>query len=173
MSEQNPPVVIVRVMEEEDVKPIVRAFAEQGWDKPERQYRHYLEESRQGLRQVLLAEHQGEFAGYVTIVWESDYAPFRNARIPEIVDFNVLIRHQRQGVGTVLMTEAERCIAVRSPIAGIGVGLTADYGAAQVLYVKRGYIPDGRGMMQNGQSIRQGEQIMVDHGLVIYFTRPV
>ena len=35
--------------------------------------------------------------------------------------------------------------AGRSPLAGIGFGLYADYGAAQRLYVKCGYLPDGRG----------------------------
>ena len=35
--------------------------------------------------------------------------------------------------------------AQRSDHAGIGFGLYADYGAAQRLYIKRGYIPDGRG----------------------------
>ena len=107
----------------------------------------------------------------MTVVWESDYPPFRDAGIPEIVDFNVLIKHQRLGIGTALLDEAERRIAVRSPVAGIGVGLTADYGAAQVLYVRRGYIPDGRGMTQAGRAIRNGEQITVDDDLAIYFTK--
>ena len=113
----------------------------------------------------------GEFAGYVTVVWESDYPPFRDAGIPEIVDFNVLIKFQRQGVGTVLLDGAERCIAERSRVAGIGVGLTADYGAAQVLYVKRGYIPDGRGLAQAGRAIRHGEQVTVDDDLAVYFMK--
>ncbi len=128
--------VLVRTMQAEDTAVVAAAFAAQGWHKPVEQYTRYLEESVQGQRVVLLAEHAGEFAGYVTIVWESDYPPFREAGIPEIVDFNVLIKHQRGGIGTALLDEAERRIAMRSPVAGIGVGLTADYGAAQVLYVE-------------------------------------
>jgi ribosomal protein S18 acetylase RimI-like enzyme len=89
------------------------------------------------------------------------------------VDFNVLIKRQRRGIGTALMDEAERRIAARSAVAGIGVGLTADYGAAQVLYCKRGYVPDGCGAIQRGQAIRYGEQILVDDDLVIYLTRRV
>lgn len=163
--------VHVRTMVAEDVAPIATAFAAQGWDKPQAQYTRYLEESTQGQRVVLLAEHDGEFAGYVTVVWVSDYPPFRAANIPEIVDFNVLIKYQRRGVGTALLDEAERRIAARSDVAGIGVGLTADYGAAQVLYVKRGYIPDGRGMAQAGRAIRHGEQVRVDDDLALYFTK--
>jgi ribosomal protein S18 acetylase RimI-like enzyme len=163
--------VLVRTMRAEDAAAVAAAFAAQGWYKPVEQYTRYLAESAQGQRVVLLAEHVGEFAGYVTIVWESDYPPFRDAAIPEIVDFNVLIKYQRRGIGTALLDEAERRIAVCSPVAGIGVGLTADYGAAQVLYVKRGYIPDGRGAVQYGQAVRHGERITVDDALAIYFTK--
>jgi ribosomal protein S18 acetylase RimI-like enzyme len=51
----------------------------------------------------------------------------------------VLPRYRRQAIGTKLMDEAERLILERSPIIGIGVGLDSDCGAAQRLYVKRGY----------------------------------
>jgi len=96
---------------------------------------------------------------------------FREAGIPEIADFNVLIKYQRKGIGTRLMDEAERRIAQRSSIAGIGVGLTSDYGAAQVLYVKRGYVPDGHGICSDGQSLEYGEQISIDDDLVLYLTK--
>jgi GNAT superfamily N-acetyltransferase len=163
--------VVIRPLCAEDIEPVVRAFRAQGWDKPPQQYRRYLAESACGARTVWLAETAGEFAGYVTVVWASGYAPFRQAHIPEIVDFNVLIKHRRRGIGTALMEAAERAIAARSPLAGIGVGLTADYGPAQVLYARRGYVPDGGGAIQRGQAIRYGAQIVVDDDLVIYLTR--
>jgi GNAT superfamily N-acetyltransferase len=163
--------IAIRPMTAADVEPVVRAFRAQGWNKPPVQYLRYLEESSRAERTVLLAEYALTFAGYVTVVWESDYAPFRSARIPEIVDFNVLIEYRRRGIGTALMDAAERLIAARSPLAGIGVGLTADYGAAHVLYSQRGYVPDGCGALQHGQPIRWGEQIVVDDDLVLYLTR--
>jgi GNAT superfamily N-acetyltransferase len=163
--------ISIRVMQEADCALISQGFADQGWDKPISQYLRYLRESKEGLRVVLLAEYDGQFAGYLTIVWESTYPPFRTEGIPEIVDFNVLQKYRRLGVGRMLMDEAERRMAERSPIAGIGVGVTADYGAAQVLYVKRGYVPDGRGLFQNGQHVRPGEQVRADDSLVLYFAR--
>lgn len=166
-----PSPVAIRPMMVEDIEPVVRAFQAQGWNKPQEQYRRYLEECERGARAVLLAEVAGDFAGYVTVVWESGYAPFRQARIPEIADFNVLIKHRRCGSGTALMDAAERMIAARSPVAGIGVGLAADYGPAQALYARRGYVPDGCGALQRGQAIRYGEQIIVDDDLVIYLTK--
>jgi ribosomal protein S18 acetylase RimI-like enzyme len=87
------------------------------------------------------------------------------------VDFNVLPWFRRRGIGGQLMDEAERRIAERSPVAGIGVGLSADYGAAQILYIRRGYIPDGRGVSWRGAICQHGDQVSVDDGLVLYFTK--
>jgi GNAT superfamily N-acetyltransferase len=165
------PALAIRPLRAEDCGLISSAFAAQGWDKPLAQYARYWQEQCEGARLVLVAAHGGEFRGYVTIVWESAYAPFREAAIPEIVDLNVLIAHQRQGVGSALLEAAEQQIALRSPRVGIGFGLTADYGAAQVLYVRRGYVPDGRGAYSHDQPLRYGDHAAVDDGLVLYLVK--
>lgn len=152
-------------------KIISEAFAAQGWNKLESGYLNLLKEIQLGNWTMLVAEFEGEFAGYVTVVWESEYPPFRDASIPEIVDFNVLKKFQRQGIGSALLDEAERLIGARSNVAGIGVGLYADYGAAQRLYVKRGYVPDSRGIYQGGKNLAYGDQAIVDDDLVLYFTK--
>jgi ribosomal protein S18 acetylase RimI-like enzyme len=169
-----------------DCAVISDAFRQQGWDKPIQQYEKYLQECREGKRDVLVAEVSGDFAGYLTIVWESGYPPFGETGIPEIVDFNVLIKYRRQGIGTALMDAAESRIVEMQVgrrqgriggdrpaqvIAGIGVGLTPDYGAAQILYVKRGYVPDGRGAVSHEQTIRYGDSIFVDDSLILYLTK--
>jgi ribosomal protein S18 acetylase RimI-like enzyme len=156
-----------------DAPVIARAFAAQGWEKPEVQYYRYYEQTRRGERVALVAEDEAGFAGYVTIEWVSGYLPFREAGIPEIADFNVLIRCRRRGIGTALLDEAERRIAQRSAVAGIGVGLTPDYGAAQILYVRRGYVPDGRGLWQGGRALHYGDSATVNDDLALYFTKPV
>ena len=144
-----------------------------GTTKPEEQYLYYYEQSTRGERVVLVAEDEAGLAGYVTIVWTSDYPPFRAAGIPEIVDFNVFIRCRRRGIGTALLDEAERRIAQRSAVAGIGVGLTPDYGAAHILYVRRGYIPDGRGLWQAGRTLQYGARAIVNDDLALFFTKPL
>ena len=120
---------------------------------------------------MILAEINGSFAGYLTIKWTSDYLPFRARGIPEIVDFNVLKKFQRKGIGTVLMDEAERRIKERSSFAGIGFGVYEDYGPAQILYVKRNYVPDGRGMMKDALPLKYGERVSVDDSLVLYLIK--
>src|SRR5439155_23020356 len=101
----------------------------------------------------------------------SEYEPFYTAAIPEVVDFNVLPHYRRRKIGTRLMDEIESCITQRSKIAGIGVGMYPDYGAAQRLYVLRGYVPDGRGLTYNGRVLQPMEQAINDDGLVLYFTK--
>lgn len=53
----------------------------------------------------------------------------------------------------------------------IGAGLTADYGDAQNLYVKRGYRPDGLGVTSNYQPVSWGDRVIVDDDLVLWFRK--
>lgn len=165
------PFLTIRSLNENDAASISRAFHIQGWHKPAAQYQKYYSEQQSGLRTVLLAECKGNFAGYVTIVWTSGYLPFQRRHIPEIVDFNVLKKYQRKGIGTALMDEAEQRIKQISAIAGIGVGLIRDYGAAQILYIKRGYVPDGRGAILDNEQMNFGDEVVMGDVPVLYFTK--
>lgn len=163
--------IFIRNLEKEDCQIIYDAFQKQGWNKSLEKYEKYLKQQTSGIRQVLIAEYQNEFAGYLTIIWQSSYQPFADKSIPEVVDFNVLIKFRKKGIGSKLMDEAETLIAQKSDLAGIGVGLYSDYGNAQRLYVKRGYIPDGLGIYRNGKHLQPGEKTFVDDGLILYFTK--
>lgn len=170
-TESFPHELTIRLLSSDDIAPIAAAFTALGWDKPASQYERYLAEQTVGDRVVLVAFVDDDFAGYVTIVWHSHYPPFAEANIPEIVDFNVLPFYRRRGIGSRLMDEAERRITERSPVVGIGVGLYADYGTAQRMYARRGYIPDGRGVCYDGQPVRPGQAVPVDDSLVLFFTK--
>jgi GNAT superfamily N-acetyltransferase len=161
----------IRLLESHDIPEIANAFQQLGWNKPASQYERYLIEQAQKIRDVYIAFVQSEFAGYLTICWSSDYEPFRTENIPEIVDFNVLPKFRRQGIGTLLMDKAESEIAKVSSLAGIGVGMDPDYGAAQRLYVLRGYAPDGLGLHYRGHAVKYGEEITVDDNMALYLTK--
>jgi GNAT superfamily N-acetyltransferase len=154
----------------QDPQVFEAAFEAIGWRKPAAQYLRYLDEQTADQRPVLVARIDGVLAGYVTVVWEAAYDPFREARIPEIQDFNVLPQFRRQRIGSALMDAAEALIATRSQTAGIGVGLYPDYGPAQRLYVLRGYVPDGRGIASATVPVRPGQVVRVDDDLALYFT---
>lgn len=163
--------LLIRRLNENDCASISEAFSAQGWDKPVALYQRYLQEQADGARAVLVAEIDGEFAGYVTLLWLSDYPTFRERNIPEIADLNVLKVYQRRGIATALLATAEKLAAKKSLTVGIGFGLHSDYGPAQRLYVKRGYIPDGHGIFQGGRYPAHGDTLRVDDDLALYLTK--
>lgn len=169
--EEESRLIRLRLIKEEDCSVISAAFQNQGWNKPVTQYESYVRLVESGERDVVLATVNEEFAGYLTIQWSSTYQPFREADIPEVVDFNVLRKFQRMGIGTILMDEAELRIGKVSDIVGIGVGLVEDYGPAQVLYARRGYIPDGRGATYQGQTIAYHSHLTAGDDLILHMTK--
>ena len=170
MRDRNP-VIEIRLLQTQDVEQIAKAFQSVKWDKPVSQYQRYLLEQEEGRRIILVAFIDKVFAGYLTIVWKSEYPPFHAENIPEIQDFNILPPYRRRSIGSKLMDEAEQIIASRTSIAGIGVGMTADYGAAQRLYVLRGYVPDGKGLFWRNSPIKYGEQVTVGDDLTLRFIK--
>lgn len=162
---------MIRRLERKDIPEIAHAFQEIGWNKPASQYERYLAQQELGVRDVYVAFIDGKFAGYLTICWESSYQPFFVKSIPEIVDFNVLPKFRRMGIGTQLMDRAENEIVKVNSIAGIGVGMTSDYGAAQKLYILRGYIPDGLGLHWRDHHVQYHEDIVVDDDLALFLTK--
>ncbi|WP_199511210.1 GNAT family N-acetyltransferase [Nucisporomicrobium flavum] len=164
----------IRLLEEHDLEEIPAAFAAIGWPgKDAALYRSYLSDQREGSRTVLVAAVDGRFAGYLTVHWRSGYEPFRAAGTPEITDLNVLPHLRRRGIARALMDRAEALIAERSPTAGIGVGLYADYAAAHLMYLRRGYLPDGRGVAYGATPVPPGTPVRVDDDLALMMTRPL
>ena len=161
----------IRMLEENDISAIAAAFAELGWNKPAALYGRYLMEQSLGICNMYVAFVQEEFAGYLLIYWASGYKAFRDKKIPEIVDFNVLPKFRRMGLGSRLMDKAENEITKVSSLAGIGVGMTPEYGAAQRLYVVRGYVPDGLGLHWRDHYVQYGEAVRVDDDLALYLTK--
>ena len=162
----------MRALDPKDVAPLVVAFAELGWPgKDAALFEGYLTAQARDEIRCLVAVSGDHVAGYVCVEWRSSYAPFAVAGIPEIVDLNVLPRFRRQGLGTALMDAAEADVGSRSAVAGLGVGLYADYGDAWRVYIARGYVPDGRGVMYEGRAVVPGAVIPIDDSAVMMLTK--
>lgn len=141
----------IRKMQESDIKDLSRGFISQGWTGREEILTRYFKEQESGEREVLVAEVKGALAGYITILPSAKHGPFAEI-YPELSDFNVFEPFQNQGIGNLLMEEAEKRVKLTSDKVTLGVGLHSGYGPAQRLYIKRGYIPDGTGVWyQNHQ----------------------
>jgi ribosomal protein S18 acetylase RimI-like enzyme len=142
-----------------------------GWSKPDGYFAGCCHRQAQGACVLLVAAEGEQYAGHVIVEWASSYPHFRENGIPEISDLIVLPAYRQQGVATALVDEAEAIIRQRSPVAGIGVGLYADYGAAQRMYVLRGYIPDGYGVMYNDAAVTPGTTVPVDDALNLFLVK--
>lgn len=159
-------------LQKSDLDEIVLAFKQIGWHKPKSIYETYLEEQSSGVRSALVARVNGKFCGYVTIKWITDYPLFAENNIPEIADLNVLPDYRKQGIGTKLIGAFEQAAKEQGrALIGLGVGLTADYGSAQRLYIHLGYIPDGKGVHYKCQAVKYSELVPVDDDLILYLIK--
>ena len=160
----------IRKMQTSDVKELSQGFINQGWSGREEILTRYFLEQECGEREVLVAEVGGALAGYVTILPCAKQGPFAEI-YPELSDFNVFEPFQNQGIGNLLLEEAEKRVRLISDKVTLGVGLHSGYGPAQRLYIKRGYIPDGTGVWyQNHQPAMNA--VCEDIGdLVLYLSK--
>lgn len=138
----------------------------------EAEARSYLADHAEPEGTSFVAAHGHDVIGYLAIVWESNYAGFRSRGIPLVHQVAVAGPFRRRGVATLLLDAAEQ-LALDRGIAtlGITVGLSDEYGPAQRLYGRRGYIPDGRGACRGLRPLSKGMQVTVDDDLIIWLTK--
>jgi len=106
-----------------------------------------------------------------SLVLESNYPPFRERGVPEVIDLNVAPLSRQRGVASRILDEAERLAFEHSDAVGIGFGLHPGYRAAQRLYVLRGYVPDGHGVFCRGRFPEEGEQVTLNDDLVLHLIK--
>jgi len=96
------------------------------------------------------------------------YPPFAERRIPAISDLVVAEHARRRGLATRLISSFQDMARERACAEiGVGVGLYKDYGAAQRLYAKLSYIPDGRSITCRETPVDPGASYRVDDDLVL------
>ena len=160
----------IRKMQESDIKNLSQGFISQGWPGREEILARYFLEQKSKEREVLVAEIDGVVAGYITILPDAKQGPFAGMA-PELSDFNVFEPFQNQGIGNLLLEEAEKRVKLISDKVTLGVGLHSGYGPAQRLYMKRGYIPDGTGVWYQNQPLEMNTTIQNNDDLVLYLSK--
>ena len=91
--------------------------------------------------------------------------------LPETVDFGVLEKFRGRGIGSRLMDEAEKIASSYADIVYLGVGLHSGYGSAQRMYLKRGYLPDGKGVYYQGAPAVPYSDGTNDDELALYLSK--
>lgn len=164
---------IRKMKDEKDIKIVHQGLEKHNIGKPLDYITRCWSENISGERITLIAFYGDEFAGWLHLLKKSNYPFFVEMGIPEINNFDVVPPLRRRGIGNALMEEIENIAFKTSRIVGIGVGLYSDYGNAQRLYVKRGYIPDGRGVSFNNKLVKPGDMVKVDDDLVLFLTKQI
>lgn len=161
--------LLIRSLKETDAIELSKGFEQQGWNKPVSQFERYLNEQNNQERQVFVAEFEDNVAGYVTLLPKTLAGPFQG--LPEVADFNVLIKYRENGIGSKLLDIVEDEVKKVSDTVTLGVGMHYGYGPAQRMYVKRGYIPDGSGVWYKDRQLEQYAPCSNDDGLVLYMSK--
>lgn len=163
--------ILIRDMLQEDAQIITDEENAQGWHQKIEKYEMRLQHQAEKKAIALVAEYKGNIAGYINIYPDAKAGPFVNQDYPEIVDFGVLVKYRRHGIGTKLMDVAEEIALQYSTVVYLSVGVHNGYGSAQRMYVKRGYIPDGSGVWYGNKVCEQYADCCNDDDLVLYFSK--
>jgi predicted N-acetyltransferase YhbS len=133
----------------------------------------HFEDHENGASTTILGCEDGRLVGIVTIRWYSRYPLFRERQIPLIQNIEIRYEDRGRGLGNQMLERTEQEVARRSPIAGLVVGITEDYGPAQRLYARRGFVPDGRGVCHQFTPLQNGDVVTVDHDLLLWLVKDV
>ena len=164
--------LIIRNMVEADARIFTDEENAQGWRTDISKYLARLQDQTAGKCVSLTAVYKGLPVGYVNVYFKGLGGAFSGKGFPEIVDFGVLEKYQRKGIGSKLMDVAEEIAGQYANMVWLGVGLHSGYGSAQRMYVKRGYIPDGTGIWYRDKPCVQYEtEIANDDDLVLFLSK--
>jgi GNAT superfamily N-acetyltransferase len=155
-----------------DIPKILAADGGDWWRRDGAYWIGCLAEQGAGHRLAVVAADADGIIGYSYLNWHSQYPRFQARNIPEISDLRVAARHRRRGVATSIIAHFEEVarLAGRDAI-GIGVGIYKDYGAAQRLYARLGFVPDGWGVTYDNADVRPGATVTVDDKLILWLVR--
>lgn len=127
-----------------------------------------IEGIESGAWTALMAVAGGRDIGGGYINWRPKYRLYERLGLPEVQDLRVLEAYRRHGAGEALVTAAEDRARKRGCTGlGISVGLHAGFGAAQRLYTRLGFMPDGLGVTYDREPVPEGEKRPIDDDLAL------
>ena len=163
--------LIIRTMTAEDIPSILNNYMEQGEQKPLDVLQYYLNAQDNGELYMFIAQYDNDVAGYVVLYPQTKFGAFGGKGIPKLADFIVFTKYRRKGIGNNILDAAEAKAAEISNSLSLSVGLHSGYGAAQRIYVKRGYVPDGSGLWYDNEPVGYGVQCPNDDDLEMFFLK--
>ena len=155
-------------------KSNIKALCDLDVKKPDGFFEKCLAAQQDGHREILISVYEERLTGFVILNWRPQYAFYKRLEIPEIQDLIVMPEMRQQGIATALIAACEERARARGCThIGIAVGLDPGYGAAQRLYVKQGYIPDGHGITYDREAVKAGDIRPVDDDLCLMMVKEI
>lgn len=156
----------------EDLDTLIEeySFPWEALEKTQEKWNRYYTEHQNEKRTVALLKANKKIVGYGSLLYTPECPFFSDT--PEISDVWIHEKHRRVGLGSSLIHWFENLAKKKGyKDIGIGVGLYSDYGPAQKLYVKLGYVPDGNGITYQCQKTIPGEPYPLDDDLVLWLKK--
>jgi len=166
--------IAIRKASPEDVGTLYDLSAAMGHAKEPDYFERCFAMQEDGALDVYIAAVHDKVAAYGLLSWRPKYSYYKTHNIPEIQDLNVRPAMRRKGIAKAMIEYCENAARKKAySQMGISVGLTANYGAAQRLYTKLGYIPDGNGVTYDRAAIQAGEFRMIDNNLCLMMVKHI
>ena len=161
----------IRSMILEDAKILYDEYLSYGWHPQIKIYEDYYKEQEAGERLVFIAEYKGQVKGQCTLILHPTEGPWGGKIYPEIADLRVFLDIRGKGIGNKLLDVAEGEAIKLSDMVFLAVGVHSGYGAAQRIYIKRGYIPDGSGVWYQNKVLDQYAPCINDDDLLLFLSK--
>lgn len=142
--------IIIRQMSEMDISQICQASGDNS-EETVGYFNRQMNQQRNGECVALLAVCKGMIAGYVFLYYRCKWGGLGGKGIPGIVDLFVFPSFRNHGIAGKLLDVAEEIAGAYCDRVYLDVCLAGEYGVAQKLYMKRGYLPDGKGVYYKEQ----------------------
>lgn len=163
-----PPQISLRKAAPEDVDALAALNEAMGHHKDDGYFELCFERQEKGELDIYLVTFEKQLVAYGLLNWQPKYKLYKRLNIPAIQDLNVTPAYRRRGIATAFIEKLEHIVRqAEFDAIGISVGLTADYGPAQRIYTRLGYIPDGHGVTYDRKSIKSGEFRPIDDNLCL------
>lgn len=167
--------IVIRDLHQHDFPTLDKHFgATSVYKKPMDLWERYCHQHETKERIVKIIKFNNHVAGFCTLKLNSDYENFRKNNIPEINDLLIAPDYRNQGLGQALVESLESiATSLGYQTIGLAVGLYNDYGAAQRLYARMGYVPDGNGITYHHQCVVPGDNYCVDDDLLLWLRKSI
>ena len=158
----------VRAMRESDAAAFKYEYTLSGEIKSGETFNTLYARQRMKKVNVYVAEFECKLLGYIVVNYETT---LNGEVLVHIEDLFVLPLFRKCGVGQSLLDYAEREIVRRYDKVNASIGIGGIYGAAQRLFIKNGYMPDGQGARFNGRILQEGANATNTRNLCLKYSK--